>query len=154
MSNIKFINTNFDPAGSSFLQIAEAMAKAYGYTAQLSIDKELAQLIRLRIALVNQCSYCTILHAAHARSIGIEQTQIDTLNNYWISQLYTEKEKAVLAYADKLNDGKESDFDQYHDKLKQFYSDNEIAEIAYITINMNIWIRLRLARSQVRAYIQ
>ena len=50
MESIKFINTNFDPSNSEFMTAAVAMAKAYGYTADLKLDKELAQLIRLRVA--------------------------------------------------------------------------------------------------------
>ncbi len=40
MESIKFINTNFDPSNSEFMTAAVAMAKAYGYTADLKLDKE------------------------------------------------------------------------------------------------------------------
>ena len=40
MENIEFTNLNFDPEGSDFLSIASEMAKAYGYTANLSVEKE------------------------------------------------------------------------------------------------------------------
>ena len=40
-----------------------AMAQAVGYTADLSIDSGLAQLLRLRVAQLNPCSYCLICTA-------------------------------------------------------------------------------------------
>ena len=94
MESIKFINTNFDPSNSEFMTAAVAMAKAYGYTADLKLDKELAQLIRLRVATVNKCSYCGILHQETARKLNILQAKIDNLGSYWHSELFSEKEKA------------------------------------------------------------
>ena len=96
MESIEFTNINFDSKGSEFIQIAEKMAKAYGYTADLKLDKELAQLIRLRVATVNKCSYCSILHQETARKLDILQAKIDNLVSYWYSELYSEKEKAAL----------------------------------------------------------
>ena len=96
MESIKFINTNFDPSNSEFMTAAVAMAKAYGYTADLKLDKELAQLIRLRVATVNKCSYCGILHQETARKLNILQAKIDNLGSYWHSELFSEKEKAAL----------------------------------------------------------
>lgn len=152
MQDIDFLNTNFDPSNSPFMNIATQMAQAYGYTANLSIDKEIAQLARLRIATVNKCSYCSILHNETARKIGINQGKIDNLVSYWASQLYSEKEKATLQYVDILNEGTNPNFNEFHNNLKQYYSDNEIAEIAYITINMNLWTRIKLAQGQIPTF--
>ena len=33
-------------------------ADSFGYKAELSVDKELAQLLRLRVAQINNCTYC------------------------------------------------------------------------------------------------
>jgi AhpD family alkylhydroperoxidase len=147
--SVKFKNTRFNPDTLPFVKIAEEMAKAYGYTATLNIDKELAQLIRLRIATVNQCSYCSILHHNISRELPIQQEKIDCLNSYWESELYSEKEKAALAYTDSLNIGKGKAFEEAHEQLLRFFLPDEIAEIAAIIINMNVWTRLKLAQGAV-----
>ena len=152
MKSIEFKNINFDSKGSEFIQIAEKMAKAYGYTADLKLDKELAQLIRLRVATVNKCSYCSILHQETARKLDILQAKIDNLVSYWYSELYSEKEKAALEYTDVLNEGTSSNFNEFHQKLRTFFTEEEIAEIAYITININIWTRIKLAQGQIPYY--
>ena len=149
MESIKFINTNFDPSNSEFMTAAVAMAKAYGYTADLKLDKELAQLIRLRVATVNKCSYCGILHQETARKLNILQAKIDNLGSYWHSELFSKKEKAALEYTDVLNEGTSSNFNEFHLKLTAFFTEEEIAEIAYITINMNLWTRIKLAQGQI-----
>ena len=49
-------NTRFDPDLIEFHGIAKQMAASVGYTADLSVDGRLAQLLRLRVAQMNPCS--------------------------------------------------------------------------------------------------
>lgn len=145
----KFKNTRFDPDSTPFHDLAKQMARAFGYTANLQVDKTLAQLLRLRVAQKNECAYCVILHAATSRDIGISDAKTDNISSWWNSELYTEKEKTALAYTDILTDGTHKNFQQYHDAMAQHFSEVEIAEIAAIVINMNVWTRLKLAQGQV-----
>jgi alkylhydroperoxidase family enzyme len=87
-----------------------------------------------------------ILHSKTAREIGIDDAKVDNISSWYNSELYTHKEKVTLAYCDVLNDGKSKDFQNYHDKLTQYFNEQEIAEIAAIVINMNLWTRLKLAQ--------
>ncbi len=146
MKNIEFINSRFNPDVIPFHDLAKQMAKAVGYTADLKIDKHLAQLLRLRVAQKNECSYCVILHAKTAREIGIHESKLDNISSWYNSELYNEKEKTTLAYCDVLNDGVTKDFQSYHDTLTKYFDEQEIAEIAAIVINMNVWTRLKLAQ--------
>ena len=47
---VTFENTRFDPDLIEFHGIAKQMAASVGYTADLSVDGRLAQLLRLRVA--------------------------------------------------------------------------------------------------------
>jgi len=146
MKNVKFINHRFDPDVIPFHDLAKKMAKAVGYTADLKTDKELAQLLRLRVAQKNECAYCIILHSKTSREIGIHEAKVDNISSWYNSELYTDKEKVTLAYCDVLNDGITKDFQSYHDALTKYFDEQEIAEIAAIVINMNVWTRLKLAQ--------
>jgi len=146
MQNVEFINSRFNPDVIPFHDLAKQMAKAVGYTADLKTDKELAQLLRLRVAQKNECSYCVILHSKTAREIGIHESKVDNISSWYNSELYNAKEKATLAYCDVLNDGVTKDFQNYHDALTKYFDEQEIAEIAAIVINMNVWTRLKLAQ--------
>ena len=145
MDEIQFVDEHFDPDLTPFHDLAKAMAKAFGYTADLQLDRELAQLLRLRVAQVNTCAYCLILHTKTAREIGIDPARIDNLAAWWVSDLYTDAEKAALAYADALTRS-DPDFRPKHEAVKACFEDREIAEIAAIVINMNVWTRLKLAQ--------
>lgn len=152
MSDIKFTNKRFDPELTPFLALAKEMAKAFGYTADLSVNKELAQLLRLRVSQYNECAYCVILHAASARDIGIAPSKVDNISSWWQSDLYTDSEKAALEYTDSLTRGKDRNFKRLHEKMTEFFSEVEIAEIAAIVINMNVWTRLKLATGETPAF--
>ncbi len=149
MLEIPFKNLRFDPDLTPFHDLAKEIAKAFGYTADLAIDKHLAQLLRLRVAQKNECAYCVILHAKTARDVGIHSAKVDNISSWWNSELYDDKEKAALAYTDVLSEGSHKNFQHYHDELATYFSAQEIAEIAAIVINMNIWTRLKLAQGQV-----
>ena len=148
MNEIKFKNIRFDPNLTPFHKLAGRMADAFGYKATLKTDKSLAQLLRLRVAQKNECAYCVILHAQTAREIGIPNAKVDNISSWWNSLLFTVKEKVTLAYCDALTIGTDKNFQQYHDAMCDYFSETEIAEIAAIIINMNVWTRLKLAQGQ------
>ncbi len=148
MSDLKFKNTRFNPDSTPFLDLAKQMAKAFGYTADLKTDKTLAQLLRLRVAQKNECAYCVILHAKTSREIGIPEEKVDNISSWYNGELFTKKEKTALAYCDALTEGIHKDFQKYHTEMTHYYSEVEIAEIASIVINMNVWTRLKLAQGE------
>jgi len=146
MKTVEFVNSRFNPDIIPFHNLAKEMAKVVGYTADLKTDRELAQLLRLRVAQKNECAYCIILHSQTARKIGIHESKVDNISSWYNSELYNEKEKVTLSYCDALNDGVTKDFQSYHDALTKYFNEQEIAEIAAIVINMNVWTRLKLAQ--------
>lgn len=152
MNSVKFENIRFNPDSTPFHKLAEQMADAFGYKAVLVTDKKLAQLIRLRIAQRNECAYCIILHAQVARDIGIPYPKIDNISSWWNSELFTEIEKISLSYCDALTIGTHKNFQKYHDAMCKHFSETEIAEVAAIVINMNVWTRLKLAQGQIPVY--
>ena len=129
--------------------IARMGADAFGYTASLRIDPQLAELLRLRVSQINNCTYCLDLHYAAARKAGIPQAKIDTLTAWWETELYSAADQAALRYAEALTRAADTDrdtaFQSFHDELAANFSDEEILEIVGVVINMNVWTRIKLA---------
>jgi len=100
----------------------------------------------------NECAYCVILHAKTARDIEIPKEKTDNISSWWNSELFTEIEKVTLAYCDVLTEGTHKNFQKYHDSLTAYFNEIEIAEIASIVINMNLWTRLKLAQGATPYY--
>ena len=148
MDDIDFENTRFDPDLIEFHSIAKEMAKSVGYTADLSVDSQLAQLLRLRVAQLNPCSYCLILHTQAAEDQGIHKAKIAHLASWQESTMFSEAEQAALDYCEALTAYDQISFPDMHETLAEFFDEKQIAEIAAIVINMNLWTRLKLAQGQ------
>ena len=78
------------------------MAARFGYTAELSLNPRLAELLRLRVAQLNPCSYCLILHTEVADPIGIPSEVIAHLAGWRESAMFSHAEKVALAYCEGL----------------------------------------------------
>jgi AhpD family alkylhydroperoxidase len=110
------------------------------------LDQHGAELVRLRVAEINNCSYCLILHAETSRTVGIHPAKIDNRGSWRESELFDPAEQAALAYCDALTAGNAPGFGDVHQRAADHFDATEIAELAAITINMNVWTRLKLAQ--------
>ena len=150
MSDVQIHSTRLDPtANQSLMDIAKAGAAAFGHTAELSLDRGLAQLVRLRVAQINNCTYCLNVHYGAARDIGVPQAKIDFLTAWWETRLFSDAERAALEYAEALTRASDTTvtqaFQQYHDRLSTHFDDAVMLEIVAVVVNMNVWTRLKLA---------
>jgi AhpD family alkylhydroperoxidase len=129
--------------------MARMGAEAFGYTAHLRIDRGLAELLRLRVSQLNNCTYCLNLHYQAARETGIPRAKIDTLTAWWETELHSKAEQAALRYAEALTRAADTDrdsaFQRFHDALAEHFSPAQILEIVGVVVNMNVWTRIKLA---------
>lgn len=146
---VRFENTRFDPDLTPFHDLAKQMAARFGYTAELSLDPRLAELLRLRVAQLNPCAYCLVLHTAAAGRAGVDAETIAHLAAWRESRVFTEAERAALAYCEGLTDYDLAAFPGLHERLLDHFDATAIAEIAAVVINMNVWTRLKLAQGAV-----
>ena len=146
MDDLTFENTRFDPDVIPFHDIAKQMAKSVGYTADMGIDSQLAQLLRLRVAQMNACSYCLILHTKAAHDQSISPAKVAHLASWSESTLFTKEEQVALAYCEGLTSYELANFPSLHADLAAVFDEKQIAEVAAVVINMNLWTRLKLAQ--------
>jgi AhpD family alkylhydroperoxidase len=148
---VRFENTRFDPDLTPFHDLAKQMAARFGYRAELSLSPRLAELLRLRVAQLNPCSYCLILHTDVATRLGIPSEVIAHLASWRESDLFSHPEKVALAYCEGLTVYDIAQFAALHDDLRIHFDEKEVAEIAAVVINMNVWTRLKLAQGATPA---
>ena len=147
MTDVTVTNRRADSSASEDLtKLARHGADIFGYKANLRIDRRLAQLLRLRVSQINNCSYCLNLHYEAAREAGIPRPVIDTLARGARPTSTTTPSSPTprrsLAVADATV---AEDFGARHDALAGHFSHEEILEIIGIVLNMNVWTRLKLA---------
>lgn len=156
---LDFDKTRFDVSGNARLMaLAEAGAEAFGHQAVLTLDRTVAQLLRLRVAQLNNCTYCLTVHHAAARRAAIGDHRIDTLTAWWETRLFTDAERAALDYAEALtllaDTARHRSFQETHERLAEHFDEDEIREIAAVVISMNIWTRLKLAEGAMPVEVQ
>ena len=154
MADVTITNRRADSSSNEDLaKLARHGADAFGYKAHLRIDRQLAQLLRLRVAQINNCVYCLNLHYEAARDAGIPRPVVDTLTAWWETGFHNDAARAALAYTEAITrvaDATVADgFGARHDALAEHFSAEEILEIIGIVINMNVWTRLKLAEGAV-----
>jgi AhpD family alkylhydroperoxidase len=150
MIDVTVTNRRIDSSANGDLtRLARFGADTFGYKARLRIDRRLAQLLRLRVSQINNCTYCLNLHYEAARDAGIPRPVIDTLTAWWETDFHDDAARAALGYTEAITRVADAtvvdDFGVRHDALAEHFSPEEILEIMGIVINMNVWTRLKLA---------
>ncbi|MBP1326052.1 AhpD family alkylhydroperoxidase [Leucobacter exalbidus] len=81
-------------AAQAFSNAVREAALAKG----LSVEE--AELIKLRASQLNGCAFCLDLHGRQARQAGLAQQKLDLLPAWRETDIFSEREKAVLAVAE------------------------------------------------------
>ena len=97
-----------------------------------SLDRKLYELIYIRVSLINGCHYCTQHHLASSKRVGLTSEDWAALKQGDYAR-YSEKEKAALAYIEKLTRSPHDVSDADFVNLKKHFSDPEIVDIHLLT---------------------
>lgn len=114
---------------------------------QASLEKSLADLVKIRVSQLNGCLFCLDMHSKEARKRGERELRLHHLPVWRESQLFTDKERAGLEYAERLTrlDGhglEDADFQ----RLAGHFTEREMAELTIQIGAINLWNRLVVAR--------
>jgi AhpD family alkylhydroperoxidase len=97
------------------------------------LDPVLRELGQTRAGWVKACQFVYSQHCKSLRGLGVSEEKIAAIPSWTVSELFDDKERAVLAYAECLSGAGGRVPDAVFDKLKSFLSDLEIFELTYIT---------------------
>jgi AhpD family alkylhydroperoxidase len=70
--------------------------------AQAGLEPSLVELVKIRASQINGCAVCLHMHARDARKNGETEERIFMLDAWHESPLYTDRERAALAWTDAL----------------------------------------------------
>lgn len=101
------------------------------------LDKSLHYLISLFVAVTNGCGFCEDFgRMMILREKNMAMEKFDALPSYRTSSLFTDKERAALAYAEEVTRNKRVTDDTF-DELRKYFKDWEIVEITALTAIQN-----------------
>ena len=72
------------------------------YLQNCGLDHKLIALVKTRVSQINGCAYCLHMHTQEARQLGETDTRLYLLDAWHESNLYSERERAALAWAEAL----------------------------------------------------
>ena len=97
------------------------------------LDPVLRELGQTRAGWVIGSQFVYSQHCKSLRGLGVADDKIAAVHCWAVSDLFDDKERAVLAYTDCLAAQNGRTPDEVMAKLKTFLSDEEILELTYIT---------------------
>ena len=110
------------------------------------VDPTLYHLVKLRASQVNGCAYCLQMHTDEALRHGEKPERIVALDAWHESPLYSDKERAAIAWAEELTLISESGASrEAFDALKPHFSDEEITWLILAAVQINSWNRIAIA---------
>jgi AhpD family alkylhydroperoxidase len=69
---------------------------------QCGLEKPLLELVKIRASQINKCTFCLQMHTRDARKAGVSEERIYVLEAWRESPLYTDRERAALAWTEAL----------------------------------------------------
>ena len=102
-----------------------------------TVEPRLKELAYLKTSLLNGCEYCTRAHTAAAKRVGVTDEQIRALAFYERSPLFTEQEKAVVLYAERLTRGAAAMRDGTLEDLRAHFDEGQIVELTLVVCAAN-----------------
>jgi AhpD family alkylhydroperoxidase len=110
-----------------------------------SFDPKLLELIRVRVSQMNGCAHCLHIHRKDALKLGETEDRLLLLNAWHESQLYTERERAALAWAESLTQIAEGHApDAAYEAVQSAFSDDELVALSIGVAMINAWNRLAI----------
>jgi AhpD family alkylhydroperoxidase len=116
----------------------------YAHTVQaMGLERSLVLLVEIRASQINGCAVCLQMHAAEARRQGETEDRILMLDAWAECQLYSEREKAALAWTDVLTRLTETHApDDSYAALRAHFSEEEQVKLTLTIGVINIFNRI------------
>ncbi|MFC3230943.1 carboxymuconolactone decarboxylase family protein [Marinibaculum pumilum] len=113
------------------------------YLRGCGLDPALVHLVKLRASQINGCAYCIHMHAREARADGETAERLDLLPAWRESSLYTERERAALAWTEALTRLAETGApDADYEAARSAFDEAELVKLTVLIGTINVWNRL------------
>ncbi|MBO9539834.1 carboxymuconolactone decarboxylase family protein [bacterium] len=110
-----------------------------------TVELKLKELVVVRVSQLNNCDYCLASHTKIARQLGATDETFEELQCAIESPTFTEREKAAIAFAERLTVDSLGVDDAMFERLKEHFTDSEIVELAAVAGLFNYFNRFNNA---------
>ena len=124
----------------------KAMRAVHEYLSHSTLDPVLDELISLRASQINGCAWCLDMHSKELRASGMEEQKLHHLAAWRESPLYTERERAALAWTEAVTTLEHQQVpDAVYEEVRQHFSEAELVDLTLAVASINGWNRLNIA---------
>jgi AhpD family alkylhydroperoxidase len=109
------------------------------------LEDSLMELVKIRASQINGCAVCLHMHTTAARKHGETEERLYLLDAWRESPLYSERERAALAWTEALTLVSETHApdDVYRDMHAQF-TEQEQVTLTLLIVAINGWNRIQV----------
>ncbi|MCV6660353.1 carboxymuconolactone decarboxylase family protein [Salmonella enterica subsp. enterica serovar Typhimurium] len=126
-------------------EVYKGMVQASLALEKSSLDNTLLELVYLRVSQINGCAFCLEMHSKALRKAGVDQTKLDALAGWRVSNHFSEAETAALAWAEDLTHIAEHHAeDSVYQPLLAYFSAEQISDLTFAISLMNAFNRLAI----------
>lgn len=110
------------------------------------LEKDLIELVKIRVSQINGCAYCLQYHVNLARTLSVPAGKIDLLPAWREAPGYSARERAALMLAERLTliAGRDVADENFAEALAAF-SEKELAFLMGAIGTINTWNRIGVA---------
>lgn len=109
------------------------------------LEQSLIELVKTRASQINGCAYCINMHTEDARKHGETEQRLHLLTAWRESPLYSERERAALAWTEALTlvsetHAPDADYEAVHAE----FTDGELVNLTVLIGAINAWNRIAI----------
>ncbi|MBI5320240.1 carboxymuconolactone decarboxylase family protein [Bradyrhizobium sp.] len=109
------------------------------------LELSLIELVKTRASQINGCAFCINMHTADARKNGETEQRLYLLNAWRESPLYTDRERAALAWTEALTLIADTHApDEDYDAMRAQFSEAEAVNLTMLIGAINAWNRVAI----------
>ena len=110
------------------------------------LDPRLFELVKIRASQINGCAYCLYMHTREARNRGETEERLYLLDAWHESSLYTDRERAALAWTDAVTRVSETHVpDAVYETVREQFAEDELVKLTLLVSTINAWNRLAIS---------
>jgi AhpD family alkylhydroperoxidase len=108
-----------------------------------SLEIKLLEIIRLRIAQINNCAYCVDMHHKELKQLKESELILSSLCVWQETPYFSAKERSVLRFTESLTKSISKPIsDAIYNPLLEYFSKQEISYLTLAISQMDTWTKL------------
>jgi AhpD family alkylhydroperoxidase len=116
------------------------------YIKSCGLSPDLAELVKLRVSMINGCAFCIDMHGKSLRAAGISEGKLYGLPAWRETPGYSARERAALAWAESVNAVATTRVpDADYLAASAVFSPKELVDLTYVVVAITGWNQLCVA---------